>query len=86
LLLPLANDETASVTHAICAFASAHLELMGLAPQGVSTEYYNMALSRLASQIEGGQDQEMALATILTLVSYEIVSIPRILSNAAHPD
>ncbi|KEY71163.1 hypothetical protein S7711_02277 [Stachybotrys chartarum IBT 7711] len=73
LLLPLTLDGNASITHAVCAFASAHLEVMGLAQPGWSSDYYNLALARLASQIEGGQDHEMALAAILTLVSYEVL-------------
>jgi hypothetical protein len=73
LLVSLA-DEDAPITAAICAVSSAHMQRVSSRGELVATDYHSLALSRLATLIESGCGHELALATILLLISYELLA------------
>jgi hypothetical protein len=82
LLLSLAGneDDESVLMSAMCAVAGAHLrraacagadEAAGL--KATATDFHSHALAGLAELIEKGGEPEVALATIMLLVAYEIV-------------
>jgi hypothetical protein len=73
LLVSLA-DEDAPITAAICAVSSAHMQRVSSRGELAATDYHSLALSRLATLIESGCGHELALATILLLISYELLA------------
>lgn len=76
LIVPLSR-ESASVRDAVYTLASAHLELTG-ASDGEDSEYfYGRTVYNLSKTLENGvaKDWNAALATIILLVYYEVVSI-----------
>lgn len=74
LVLPLSHNSK-SVTNAIYALASAHLEYRGIESGEKSVYFHNQAIQGLARLIEQGSsvNRNELLASIMLLVYYEVV-------------
>lgn len=75
LIVPLSR-ESASVRDAVYTLASAHLELRGVSDGEDSEYFYGRTVYNLSKTLENGvaKDWNAALATIILLVYYEVVS------------
>ncbi len=82
LVLPLSHS-CSPVMNAIYALSSAHLEYKGVENEEKSLDFHNKALQGLAQLIEHNDTakREEVLGTIMLLVYYEVVCVPRVLSH-----